>query len=140
VSINAHDFESLNGFPNFWAWGFEDNLLQIRAETANIHIDRSVFYNIHDPRVIHLFDTPIREVNKTEFDRYLSKTLEGISSVQDLAYVVDETTGFVNVTGFETNVREEIATRVDYDLRNGPAPFNPVKKPNRRAPRMKMHF
>jgi hypothetical protein len=48
VSILASDFEILNGFPNFWAWGYEDNLLQSRANNAGIVIDRSLFYKIHD--------------------------------------------------------------------------------------------
>ena len=142
VSVNAGDFESLNGFPNFWAWGFEDNLLQMRAESANIKIDRTVFYKIHDPNIIHLSDTPIREVNRTEFDRYLNKTPEGISSIHSLQYQIDEEPGFVNVTTFETSIQEKLETRKNYDVRNGPAPFKPPPPPSpfyRRAS-MKMHF
>lgn len=139
VSINAYDFERLNGFPNFWAWGYEDNLLQIRADTAGIIIDRSVFYKIHDPRIIHIVDTPIRQVNSSEFDRFLEGTKEGISSINNLYYETNEETGFVNVITFETSAQEIVAKRTDYDLRNGPMPFkNPMT--NKRRPRMRMHF
>ena len=139
VSVNAYDFERLNGFPNFWAWGYEDNMFQTRAENANLKIDRSVFYKIHDPNIIHLMDTPIREVNRTEFQRFLNKTTEGISSIHGLKYVVDDSNGFVDVLQFETTVSEVIETRVDYDLRNGPAPFQPQPVRTRR-PRMRMIF
>lgn len=139
ISVNASDFEKLNGFPNFWAWGYEDNLLQIRAENAKIQIDRSVFYKIQDPRIIHLVDTPIREVNRVEFDRFLNRTTEGISSLRDLTYKINDETGLVDVLTFESEVQEKIEARADYDLRNGPAPFKPTPKPVRR-PQMKMLF
>jgi len=42
--INAEDFESIGGFPNFWSWGFEDTLLNNRCVNNKIHIDRSVFF------------------------------------------------------------------------------------------------
>ena len=42
--INAEDFESIGGFPNFWSWGFEDTLLNNRCINNKIHIDRSVFF------------------------------------------------------------------------------------------------
>ena len=139
VSIVASDFEKLNGFPNFWSWGYEDNLLQIRAEKAGIQIDRSVFYKISDPAIIHLVDTPIREVNRGEYDRFLYRTHEGVSSIQDLHYSVDDETGFINVLQFNTSEPEVLEKRSDYDLRNGPVPFK-AKKPQRRNPSMKMHF
>jgi len=139
VSINASDFEKLNGFPNFWAWGYEDNLLQIRAEKYGIKIDRSCFYKIYDPAIIYLVDTPMRDVNRGEYDRFLHRTQEGISSIQGLNYNVDDQTGFINVLQFSTSDPEVLEKRTEYDLRNGPAPFK-VKKPQRRVPSMKMHF
>ncbi len=139
VSVNAHDFEQLNGFPNFWAWGYEDNLFQIRAENAKIKIDRSVFYKIQDPRIIHLVDTPIREVNRVEFDRFLNRTTEGISSLSELTYKINDGNGFVDVITFETEMKEKLESRSNYDLRNGPAPFKPRPKQARR-PQMKMMF
>ena len=137
VSIHAIDFERLNGFPNFWAWGFEDNLLQIRANNAGIEIDRSVFYKIGDPKIIHLIDTSIREVNSSEFRRYMLKTNEGIRSIHDISFEIDSDTGFVHVSAFETGANEIMETRTNYDLRNGPAPFKIKPKRN---PTMKMKF
>ena len=139
VSINAEDFESLNGFPNFWAWGYEDNLLQNRANEKGIVIDRSVFYKIYDPNIIHLSDSFIREVNRKEYDRFLQNTNEGIHSIHDLRYIINDITGFVDVLDFNTNVKETIENRIDYDLRNGPAPFKDISR-KRRLPRMKMLF
>ena len=140
VSILASDFERLNGFPNFWAWGFEDNLIQTRAQKCGMVIDRSVFYKIGDPRITQLTDTIIREVNRTEYDRFLQNTTEGIDSIRGLKYEVKEETGVIDVLQFNTTVQENTATRYAYDLRNGPAPFNNHDQKNRRIPRMKMHF
>ena len=138
VSIKCSDFERLNGFPNFWAWGFEDNLLQMRVNKLGMKIDRSEFYKIRDPKIIQLTDTPIREVNSEEYNRFLKNTPEGISSITDLDYIVDNKTGFVDVFNFNTTANENVQKRTDYDLRNGPAPFK--QSLIRRKPAMRMHF
>jgi len=140
VSVNAADFELLNGFPNFWAWGFEDNMLQNRATKLGINIDRSVFYKVMDPRIIHLTDTFIREVNRGEYDRFTQNTEEGIHSINNLVYNVKHDTGFVDVLSFETTEREMLEKRTNYDVRNGPAPFKDIAVKNRRVAKMKMIF
>jgi hypothetical protein len=139
VCIKAGDFEKINGFPNFWAWGYEDNLLQKRVETSGITIDRSNFYPIFDKNILLLHDGVSRIVNKQEFDRYIQMTPEGISSIKNLQYSTTEE-GFVNVTSFSTDTEPEVVRNVEYDLRNGPAPFAPKPPQPRRKPSMKMWF
>ena len=123
VSINAGDFEKLNGFPNFWAWGYEDNMLQHRAVAANLVIDRKHFFEIKSPEIIHTTNNNFREVNRGEFHRYLRKTTEGIYSITQLDYTIDETTHFVNVKGFFTGQTPDVTQYKLHDLRNGPMPF-----------------
>jgi hypothetical protein len=141
VSIKAGDFERAGGFPNFWAWGFEDNLLQRRVLAANMVIDRSQFYPIMDPNIFQMKDGMTRIVNRGEFDRYMSETIEGFSSIRDLTCEVDETTGFIRVSQFFTAVPENAATNTVHDLRNGGKPFQTAfmqKMGRRRNPRMSM--
>jgi hypothetical protein len=137
VGFNAGDFERINGFPNFWTWGYEDNLLQIRALSAGLTIRRDPFFPINDPRIVRMLETNVRTVNQTEYNRFEQRTTEGIRSIRDLSYEYDKETGFVNVLTFETGVEEQVHMRKEHDLRNGARPFHP---PGRRAPRMQMHF
>jgi hypothetical protein len=125
VSIKAKDFEEINGFPNFWAWGYEDNLLQRRVLTSNKNIDRTQFYPIMDKNILILPDGVSRIVNRKEFDRYLTMTTEGIRSIHNLNYVIDEN-HFVNVLQFSTGVEPDTNKNTSYDLRTGPRPFGNV--------------
>ena len=124
VSINARDFEMINGFPNFWAWGYEDNMIQQRVIRAGYQIDRSIFFKIGDPNIIHLNNTNLREVNQGEFERYTKNTTEGIHSIRDLLYTSDEPAGFVNVTQFSTEYLPNVQRYKWHDLKNGPIPYD----------------
>ena len=123
VSIKGADFERILGYPNFWAWGFEDNLLQQRVLEANLKIDRSQFYPIMDKNIFQMKDGLTRLVNRKEFDRYVAKTDEGWQSINSIQYTINEETGFINVDKFFTGIVESPQENKTHDLRNGSRPF-----------------
>lgn len=48
LAIKGRDFERINGYPNIWTWGLEDNTLQMRCIKNRIGINRSEFVNLHE--------------------------------------------------------------------------------------------
>ena len=123
VSIKGSDFEKTLGYPNLWAWGYEDNMLQKRVLSNNIRIDRSQYYPIMDKNVFQMKDGLLRVVNRTEYDRIINDTNEGFHSIKNLNYTIDETTGFINITSFTTDFAPDTSKNTIHDLRNGIIPF-----------------
>jgi hypothetical protein len=140
VSIKAGDFEKINGFPNFWAWGYEDNLLQKRVLNNGLFVDRSQFYPLMDKNIFQMKDGLERLVNRTEFDKFLGLTLEGISNIQSLELEYDDATNFVNVKNFATGTEDVQTQSVPYDLTQGSRPFGNVPAGRRGRSRMGMMF
>jgi len=129
VSICGADFEKVNGFPNFFGWAYEDNSLNMRVKNAGLIIDRSQFYPIMDKNILQLKDGLTRLVNRGEFDRYYNKTTEGISSIKNLKYNIDESKYFINIEHFLTEYAEDKRLTKVHDIRNGARPFNPPPVP-----------
>lgn len=127
-SIKGSDFERLNGFPNFWAWGFEDNLINKRALHFGIFIDRTHFYPISDKNIMHLSDGLVRNVNRTDFDAYMKDTSEGLNSISHIVYSVLDNEFTVLVNSFNTGREENVTTKKNYDLTTGPAPFKSTSR------------
>lgn len=129
VSITAGDFEKTTGFPNFWAWGYEDNTLKLRVDKAGLNIDYTQFYPIKDGNILQLSDGDYRDVSRTEFDTYKKNDADGFGDICGLTYNVVEDTGFVNVTAFEPKTPDDnIVTRV-HSLTNGNSPFTGRARP-----------
>jgi len=127
VSVIGSDFEKMNGFPNFWGWGYEDNLLQLRAKIENIRIDRSQFYPIRDPRFLVYNHGIYRTVNKIDFQHYNHHNPEGCREIVNLKYSLDDE--FVNVSFFQTGREEDTRFTTLFDLTTQNSPFS-----NRRMP------
>ena len=142
VSIKGSDFEKTLGYPNFWAWGYEDNMLQIRALKYGLTIDRSTFFKIGDPNILQLNENLNRIINRDEFNRYINYTSEGFSSINGLVYDIDESNRFIHVTKFRTEVENNPAGNQLYDLRKGNRPFNvnPVQGRGRRGSMMSLRL
>ena len=135
VSIKAGDFEKIKGFPNFWAWGYEDNLLKKRVLDEKFKINYDQFYPFMDKNILVLHSGINRTVNRREFDRYITNTKEGFHFIQNLIYKIDESTGMVDVNQFTTEVGPAVQLNKEHDIRNGSRPFVA-----RRIGNMKMFF
>jgi hypothetical protein len=145
-SITCSDFEKINGFPNFWGWGYEDNSILARVTTNRIQIDYAEFIPWKKTQYIDFQDEDglsradlqnndtdfIRQVNRAEFERYVAGTMEGIQNIKYIDYdevVLSENVVQMNVFDFDTGIEEDVSQRLMYDIRNGTQPFRPTSKP-----------
>ena len=122
VSITGEDFEKTNGYPNLFAWACEDNELQKRVLAAGLRIDRSQFYPIMDKHILQNKDGLIRVANRTEYDRVINGTSEGMSDILekgDLKYDYLPETGFVNVLNFSVRFEKDSSADKVHDVRKG---------------------
>ena len=111
IAIKGSDFEKINGFPNIWTWGIEDNCLKQRCDALNIIINRAEFVNIHDveavsSKLIRLFHGHNRIISPNiESKLSTDPKLDGINSLYNIQYRVhsiDQHTEEVLVRTFET--------------------------------------
>jgi len=132
VSIKAKDFEKINGFPNFWAWGYEDNELQNRVLKNGLTIDRNQFFLLKDEKtnenIIRIPESTVRIVNEIEYKKYLSNINDGIQSIGELEYNYDARAGFVNVSNFTLPHTHVTMFDKQFDLRQSLSPFSRGRK------------
>ena len=133
VVMKGADFEKTNGFPGFWGWGMEDNVLQKRCEAIGLHIDRSVFYNIGSPEMLQLFDGISRIISKKDPWRgEHDNRMDGLITISELKYTIDEKSEnpndnifvfhnprikIINISTFLTYIQFGSEEYYNYDLR-----------------------
>ena len=133
VVIKGGDFEKINGFPNFWGYGMEDNCLQKRAEMFALKIDRTNFYPIGSPNILQLFDGVSRIINKKDPWRMKHDNgSDGIRTIMQLRHSIDSSSTnevdnqlvvdnpnifFINITHFITGIDYDKEEYYKYDLR-----------------------
>jgi len=123
VSIKGSDYEKSNGFPNLWAWGYEDNMFQARVLSSGLHIDRSQFYRMMDKNILQMKDGLERVVNRTEYERFKMNTIDGLQKIDELVYNIDEESKFINITNFKVEAVNNPANNTVHDLRKGNTVF-----------------
>ena len=107
-AIKGWDFEHLNGFPNFWTWGLEDNMIQRRAEQYGKRIIRPQFVNIekNNKNIIGLWHGWDRLINPhIEHKGRADRGQDGIRSLYRVGITpnkIDDLFIEVNVTSFQT--------------------------------------
>jgi len=150
VVMKGNDFEKTNGFPCFWGWGMEDNVLQKRCERFGLIIDRSVFYNIGSPEILQLFDGISRIISKKDPWRGIhDDCVDGLRTITQLKYTIDDKSDnpndnifvvhnsnikVVNIKTFLTHITFGSEEYYNYDLREpkrkiiNPDKFKETKK------------
>jgi hypothetical protein len=144
VVMKGSDFELINGYPNYWAWGNEDNCLQKRCLTCGIKIDRSIFYPIGSPQILQLFDGISRIISKKDYYKmkYDDRT-DGLTTIFNLNYFIDKKSNnpddnifivkndkinIINILNFLTLTSHTDDEYYEYDLREPPKKIlNPDK-------------
>ena len=83
-SIKGWLFEKVNGFPNFWGWGFEDNCIEKRITNLNISIDRNDMAPIDDKKWLMLFHGIHRKLDNQVVNKFLSDNpmKNGLSTIK----------------------------------------------------------
>ena len=126
VVMKGADFEKINGYPNYWGWGNEDNALQNRCLKNNIIIDRSQFYPAGDPNIFQLFDGITRVVNRTDKSNLINDDgSNGINTIKNLIYSIntesvepkDNMYGFMEKR-YVVNILHFVIENNDYNRKN----------------------
>lgn len=126
-SIKGNDFERINGFPNFWGYGYEDNVLNSRVLSNNIKLDRTNFYKINSSEIIQFKDKNfIKQYNSKEVINLKNKRIfDNLSNIKNLTYEIIPNTEdnsiicknqyLINVTWFDTFIAYINQNFVNFD-------------------------
>jgi len=101
-SIKGCDFEKIRGFPNYWAWGLEDNDILHRVKQHNLQIDYSQFHEFANDKIIQLPYNYTRIISKQQTWRAGVDSIEGLGHIKNLKYIIENE--YINVKNFITSV------------------------------------
>lgn len=104
-SIRGVDFERINGFPNFWAWGGEDNLIQQRTKEFGLLIDRSNFFELGNQNILQFADGLKRLICRDEMaTALLPNNQDGLNKISNLEFKIYEDTHMIDVFTFDSYI------------------------------------
>jgi hypothetical protein len=100
-AIKGKDFENINGFPNFWGWGYEDNVILKRALNNNIYVNRTNFFEIGNHNILHLIDEFSKNISIKARDDYANNNIvDGLNTLTNLNYSKNEINNMLDIHSF----------------------------------------
>jgi len=112
-AIKGADFEKSKGFPNFWGWGIEDNVMNDRCLAAGLLIDRSQFYEIDDKRIARSFDGFKRIISRKDSLIYKQAGCDDLNSLKNIKWTFHGK--YINIFQFDCrmNPSEQVYAPID---------------------------
>ena len=103
-SIKGIDFENINGFPNYWGWGFEDNEIQRRALDNKLIIDRNNWFKFNDSKIISTLNGRYRKVSSNMHNAHKKGQFKnsGINTLSNISYKINGQ--YIDVSKFNTTI------------------------------------
>ena len=120
-AIKGADFEKTRGFPNFWGWGIEDNVMNDRSLAVGLKIDRSSFYEVTDARIVRVFDGFRRVISRKDSLVYKTATPDDMNTLKELKWRfyqnqnASANSTMINIYNFECmmNYKDQIYAPID---------------------------
>jgi hypothetical protein len=116
-AIKGADFEKTLGFPNFWGWGIEDNLMNDRSLKVGLTINRDVFYKINDRQIVRVNDGFQRIISRRDAVVYKHESPDNFTSIKNLNYVIRNE--FINIYTFLCDMNPFEHDYAPFDIRSG---------------------
>jgi hypothetical protein len=116
-AIKGADFETSQGFPNFWGWGLEDNVINKRCLAAGLTIDRSNFFIMSDPKILRPSDGLTRLVGKRDATVYKYEIPDSIKSISNITYAFHNE--YINISQFTCGALHTEQDYYEFDIRRG---------------------
>jgi len=145
VIFKGADFEKINGYPNYWGWGMEDNVIQQRCHNHQLVIDRSQFVPIGCQDILQMFDGIKRIVTRYALPEAKNDNgIDGLRTIYKLLYTIDFESSndsdnvnivenpyiyYINIHSFLTLTSPEDKNLESYDLRSKPRKINDYEYP-----------
>lgn len=129
-SITGADFELIGGFPNFWTWGYEDNIIYNKANQApGLMVDRSVFFKIFDHNIVHMTDSLKRTINVNQMNSNdaMVKVNNNVNSVVNINHTIIGNKIIVNWFDISLPYQEKIQVR-EINLTDSPKSIQNMKR------------
>lgn len=114
-AIKGADFEKSKGFPNFWGWGIEDNLMNDRCLEAGLVIDRSQFYDINNRVIERSFDGYNRTISRRDSLIYKQNGCDDLFALNNVTMAFQNE--YINVKTFECGMNPSEQIYVPIDIR-----------------------
>ena len=119
-AITGEDFEKINGFPNYWGWGFEDSVIYKRATSNGLIVNRNQFFDINSHQILHFCDDFRKFISQKAYNNSINKTfteIDGLNTIKNLNYNLDK--NMLNIDKFSTYYKEDEETYIEHTIFDG---------------------